>query len=170
MWSALLPTVQVNVTVIKFTLPTQFPQTMLSYLASVSYNWEDLNRFVLAHGYSCIVCASCNMITRGIIENNKQTKQKPVPGRPLSPATARANLLCLVAENWCVFSSCVCVCVFQYSKPCWCSSVYQTSCIYKDYCVPSHSQTETLEERVWCPLADSLDFWLPFAQELQTTN
>ena len=111
MWSALISTVQVNATVIKFTLPTQFPQTMLSYLASVSYNWEDLNRFVLAHGYSCIVCASCNMITRGIIENNKQTKQKPVPGRPLSPATARANLLCLVAENWCVFSSCVCVCV-----------------------------------------------------------
>ena len=29
-------------------------------------------RLVLAHGYSCVLCVSCNMITRIIIEKKKK--------------------------------------------------------------------------------------------------
>ena len=31
-----------------------------------------LKALVLAHGYSCVLCVSCNMITRIVIEKKKQ--------------------------------------------------------------------------------------------------
>ena len=104
--------VHVNDTAIKFTLPTQFPQTMLSYWASVSY----ILRTVLY--------TSNGKLGKGLgMRLSVSYIKRTVPGRPLSPATARANLLCLVAENWYVFSRCVRVCVCV----CVCVSLFQYS-------------------------------------------
>ena len=102
--------VQVNDTAIKFTLPTQFPQTMLSYLASVREPY--------------------------LVDHSLQLLPEPT-----SCAWLQKTGMSSVAVCVCV---CVCVCFntvnLAYAKPFH---------IYKDYCVPSHSQTETLGERVW---------------------